>query len=235
MVARLWQRLAELLAAVAGWRFFKPAVFLACLPCRVRSWRSPTQVLTGRTGEALGVDPDQRRSSTKPGRTRSSPAHHALDHADPAALQSQSPPDRPPHAGRVGVHLRAPAPDDLSGVRSAAATRGRRATFARSGRTSSSVRSSSWGRSAFVILLALAVDLDERVGAAAEEELAAAPPARVRRRSAGIIHFIWIQKSDISEPRSWCGWRSCSAVRSCGCTSAPASVGAARVRAAVTA
>ena len=40
-----------------------------------------------------------------------------------------------------------------------------------------------------------------------EAELAAAAPARLRRRrSPAIIHFIWVQKSDIREPLRWAVW-----------------------------
>lgn len=57
MIARLWQGLAKLLAAVTNWRFFKPAVFVACLVPGVLLAISLTQVLTGTNVEALGVDP----------------------------------------------------------------------------------------------------------------------------------------------------------------------------------
>jgi sulfoxide reductase heme-binding subunit YedZ len=56
-MARLWRGLAKLLAAIANWRFFKPAVFVACLVpgviLAVKLW----MVLTERNVEALGVDP----------------------------------------------------------------------------------------------------------------------------------------------------------------------------------
>jgi sulfoxide reductase heme-binding subunit YedZ len=57
MIARLWQGFAKLLAAVANWRFFKPAVFVACLVPGVLLAIRLTQVLTGTNVEALGVDP----------------------------------------------------------------------------------------------------------------------------------------------------------------------------------
>jgi sulfoxide reductase heme-binding subunit YedZ len=56
MLVRLWQRLAALLAAIAGWRFFKAAVFLACLApglwLGVRAW----QFFVGHDFMALGPD-----------------------------------------------------------------------------------------------------------------------------------------------------------------------------------
>lgn len=57
MLARLWQHLTALLAALVNWRFFKPAVFVACLVpgvlLAIRLWR----VLSGHGPDALGVDP----------------------------------------------------------------------------------------------------------------------------------------------------------------------------------
>ena len=57
MLARLWQHLTALLAAIVHWRFFKPAVFVACLVpgvvLAVRLWR----VVSGQGPDALGVDP----------------------------------------------------------------------------------------------------------------------------------------------------------------------------------
>jgi methionine sulfoxide reductase heme-binding subunit len=57
MAARLWQRLTALLGAIAGWRFFKPAVFLACLIPGVLIGTRLYQVLAGTNPDALGVDP----------------------------------------------------------------------------------------------------------------------------------------------------------------------------------
>ena len=58
MIARLWQRLAALLAAIANWRFFKPAVFVAAA-CRLSLLSiSSAQLSSPATNvEALGVDP----------------------------------------------------------------------------------------------------------------------------------------------------------------------------------
>lgn len=57
MVARLWRRVGLVLAAIANWPFFKPAVFLACLTPGVllgyRAWR----FFLGGDDMALGVDP----------------------------------------------------------------------------------------------------------------------------------------------------------------------------------
>jgi sulfoxide reductase heme-binding subunit YedZ len=57
MLARLWQFLTALLAALVNWRFFKPALFVGCLvPGFVIGFRL-WQVLSGRVPDALGVDP----------------------------------------------------------------------------------------------------------------------------------------------------------------------------------
>ena len=54
---RAWQALARLIASVVAWRFFKPSVFILCsIPLIVLSHELWT-VYTGRDPEALGVDP----------------------------------------------------------------------------------------------------------------------------------------------------------------------------------
>lgn len=59
MPGRLWRQFGALLAAIANWRYFKPAVFLACLSPGVwlafRAWL----FFTARDEMALGVDPVQ--------------------------------------------------------------------------------------------------------------------------------------------------------------------------------
>ena len=113
-----WQRLTALLAAIANWRFFKPAVFAACA---VPAAHPGVQVLP-----ALAVEPGgrARRGSDQDARARNGrgrarrPAGDPDGHADPPDLQGQSCPDCPPHARRLGVRLRADARDDLSGLRS---------------------------------------------------------------------------------------------------------------------
>ena len=52
-----WRALTRLVAAIVNWRFFKPAVFVACaLPLVNQSYRL-WLVFTGRDVEALGVEP----------------------------------------------------------------------------------------------------------------------------------------------------------------------------------
>jgi len=52
-----WQRLAALLAAIANWRFFKPAVFVACaIPLCILAYKF-CQLLLWDQADALGVDP----------------------------------------------------------------------------------------------------------------------------------------------------------------------------------
>ena len=57
MLLSAWRRLTAVLAAVVGWRFFKPAVFLACayplVDLSIRFWL----LWTERDPAALGVDP----------------------------------------------------------------------------------------------------------------------------------------------------------------------------------
>lgn len=60
MWPRLWQRLTALLAAVASWRFFKPAVFVACLApgawLGYRAWRFFL------AGDFLALGPDPAKT-----------------------------------------------------------------------------------------------------------------------------------------------------------------------------
>ena len=53
----MWQRLSHLLATIVGWRFFKPAVFVVCLFPAVELSYGLYQLLWGGNVEALGVDP----------------------------------------------------------------------------------------------------------------------------------------------------------------------------------
>ena len=46
----------------------------------------------------------------------------------------------------------------------------------------------------------------ERVGAAAEEALGDAAPIVYVAAIAGVVHYVWGQKSDISEPLKWAGY-----------------------------
>ena len=52
-----WQRLSALLAAIANWRYFKPAVFIACaIPLGLLAFKF-CQLLLWNQAEALGIDP----------------------------------------------------------------------------------------------------------------------------------------------------------------------------------
>src|SRR5262245_197256 len=116
-------------AALAGTRqAAHRAHYLALLQargfCRVLAAGCTSGVSADQGPDGKGRRGAWRRSeSDAPPRDRKDGAddspHHAVDHADSTHLQGQSHPDRPPHAGRVDVHVRVPAPDDLSGLRSA--------------------------------------------------------------------------------------------------------------------
>jgi DMSO/TMAO reductase YedYZ heme-binding membrane subunit len=58
---------------------------------------------------------------------------------------------------------------------------------------------------AFASLLLLAVT-STKAGRPPQEELDATPSLVYVAGIAGVIHFIWIQKSDISEPLNWAFW-----------------------------
>ena len=53
----MWQRLTSALAALVGWRFFKPALFVGCLYPAVDLSIRLHWLLKGSDVEALGVDP----------------------------------------------------------------------------------------------------------------------------------------------------------------------------------
>ena len=57
MASRLWQRVTALLAAVASWRFFKPAVFVACLVPGAWLGERARHFFLGGDFLALGPDP----------------------------------------------------------------------------------------------------------------------------------------------------------------------------------
>jgi sulfoxide reductase heme-binding subunit YedZ len=57
MAGRLWQGVRAAVAAVVGWRLFKPAVFLACLAPGLILGGDLYAVLSGRDPSALGPDP----------------------------------------------------------------------------------------------------------------------------------------------------------------------------------
>jgi sulfoxide reductase heme-binding subunit YedZ len=59
MLARAWQALGRLLAALVNWRFFKPAVFVACLyPGAELGWRL-WRFIDGTDFSGLGVNPNE--------------------------------------------------------------------------------------------------------------------------------------------------------------------------------
>ena len=57
MLRAVWQRLTALLAAIANWRYFKPAVFVGCaIPAALLAFKFG-QLLLWDQADALGVDP----------------------------------------------------------------------------------------------------------------------------------------------------------------------------------
>jgi methionine sulfoxide reductase heme-binding subunit len=57
MAGRLWRTVTAVLGAIVNWRFFKPAVFVACLIPAVQLGYSLFLVLSGRDPSALGAEP----------------------------------------------------------------------------------------------------------------------------------------------------------------------------------
>jgi hypothetical protein len=64
----VWQRLTALLSAIVNWRYFKPAVFVACAVPLVTLTYSFWVVITGRNPDYLGADP--KNCCIPPGKTR---------------------------------------------------------------------------------------------------------------------------------------------------------------------
>jgi len=54
-----WRALAAAIAAIVNWRYFKPAVFILCALPLVLIGYEFAQVVTGRNPEALGADPSK--------------------------------------------------------------------------------------------------------------------------------------------------------------------------------
>ena len=205
MLARLWQHLTALLAAIVHWRFFKPAIFIACLVpgvvLAIRLWR----VLSGQAPDALGVDP----TKTLLHETGQTALFILL------ATLSITPLRRLLKINRLQAVRR------MLGVWSFTYALLHLTTYLVFDQLCYSVSTCQFqaiwedilkrrfifvGQTAFVILLMLALTSTtgwmRRLGRNWQRLHRLVYVAAI----AAIIHFIWIQKSDISEPLEWAFW-----------------------------
>jgi sulfoxide reductase heme-binding subunit YedZ len=205
MAARLWQRLTALLAAIAGWRFFKPAVFVACLIPGVLLGIRLHQVLTGTNPDALGVDP------------KATLLHQTGETALAILLITLSvTPFR-----RIFKINRIQAVRRMLGVFSFTYALLHLSIYLVFDQLCYSWAtcdfSTIWedilkrkfifvGQSAFLILLLLAITSTTGWMRRLKKNWQRLHRLVYVAAIAGIVHFIWIQKSDISEPLNWAYW-----------------------------
>jgi sulfoxide reductase heme-binding subunit YedZ len=205
MLARLRQQSLALLAALVTWRFFKPALFVACLVPGVLIGFRLWQVLSGRVPDALGVDP----TKTLLHQTGETALFLLL------ATLSITPIRRLLHLNRLQSVRR------MLGVWSFTYALCHLSTYLVFDQLCYSAATCQFnaiwedilkrrfifaGQTAFAILLLLAITSTKgwmrRLGKNWQ---------RLHRlvyiaAGAAIVHFIWIQKSDIHVPLRWAVW-----------------------------
>ncbi|MEZ5318688.1 MAG: protein-methionine-sulfoxide reductase heme-binding subunit MsrQ [Vicinamibacterales bacterium] len=198
MAARLWRGLGTVLAAIANWRFFKPVVFVACLaPGVLLLWDvyegdlgvDPVKTLLHETGEtalailllSLTVTPIRRLFRvTKVQLVRRMLGlwafFYALVHLSMYLVFDQ-----------LCYSL---ATCDFETIWKDILLR--RFIFV--------------GQLAFVILLALALTSTKGWQRRLGRNWTRLHRLVYVAAGAGVVHFIWIQKADISEPLKWACW-----------------------------
>jgi sulfoxide reductase heme-binding subunit YedZ len=205
MAARLWQHLTRLLTAIVTWRFFKPAVFIACLVpgvvLAVKLWL----VLTGRSPDALGVDPTKALLHTT-GET----ALFIL-----LATLSITPLRRLLGLNRLQSIRR------MLGVWSFVYALLHLSTYLVFDQLCYSAETCQFnaiwedilkrkfifmGQTAFAILLLLAITSTTGWQRRLRKNWQRLHRLVYVAAAAAIVHFIWIQKSDISVPLNWALW-----------------------------
>jgi len=201
----LWQRLGKLLAAIANWRYFKPAVFVSCaVPAAVLVF-DVCQVLLWNNAEALGVDPIK-----------------TLEHEtgeDALGLLfitlAFTPLRRLFGINRVQIVRR------MLGVWSFVYAVLHVCVYLVFDRSCFSLATCQYGDiwadilkrkfifaglTAFTIMLALAITSTASWVRRLRKNWTRLHRLVYVAAIAGVTHFIWIQKSDISEPLNWAFW-----------------------------
>jgi sulfoxide reductase heme-binding subunit YedZ len=205
MLARLRQQSLALLAAIVNWRFFKPALFVACLVPGVvigfRLW----QVLSGRVPDALGVDP----TKTLLHQTGETALFLLL------ATLSITPIRRLLHLNRLQSVRR------MLGVWSFTYALFHLSTYLVFDQLCYSAATCQFnaiwedilkrrfifaGQTAFAILLLLAITSTNGWMRRLRKNWQRLHRLVYVAAGAAIVHFIWIQKSDIHVPLRWAVW-----------------------------
>ena len=205
MLGRGWARLAAGLAAVVRWRFFKPVVFVACAMPLVWTAYRFWLAFSGRDPMALGADPTKAMLHET--------GQDALSML--LAALSVTPIRRIFGVNRVQIVRR------LLGVWAFAYALVHLSIYLVFDQLCYSLATCQgqaiWqdllkrrfifvGQTAFVILLLLAI-----TSTAGWMRRLKRNWGRIHRLAyvagvAGVVHFIWIQKSDLTEPLPWMGW-----------------------------
>ena len=205
MLARLWQHLTALLAALTNWRFFKPAVFVACLVPGVRLAIRLWQVLSGAAPDALGVDPTKTL------------LHETGETALFILLVTLAitPLRRLLKINRLQLVRR------MLGVWSFTYALLHLSTYLVFDQLCYSVGTCQFqaiwedilkrkfifaGQTAFLILLMLAITSTTGWMRRLRKNWQRLHRLVYVAATAAVVHFIWIQKSDISEPLNWAFW-----------------------------
>ena len=200
-----WQRLTTLLAAVANWRFFKPAVFVACaIPLCILAYKF-CQLLLWNQPDALGVDPVKTLEHET--------GEDAL--AILLATLSVTPVRRIFKINRVQIVRR------MMGVWAFAYALVHMSVYLVFDRNCYSFGACQYadiwtdiikrkfifaGMTAFTIMLALAVTSTSGWVRRLKKRWVTLHRLVYVAGTAAVVHFIWIQKSDISEPLNWAYW-----------------------------
>jgi len=200
-----WQRLGQLVDTIAGSRVFKPAVFVACaLPLAILSWKT-WQLFYGNNPDALGADPTKEL------------LHETGETALLLLLLSLTvtPVRRLFGANRVQRVRR------MLGVWSFAYALTHLSVYLIFDQLCYSASTCEFnaiwqdilkrrfifvGQLAFVCLLLLALTSTTGWVRRLKQNWARLHRLAYVAAVAGVIHFVWIQKSDISEPLNWALW-----------------------------
>lgn len=200
-----WRRLEQLLAAIANWRYFKPAVFVACAaPLAVLAFKFAQYLYWGHE-DALGIDPVKTLE------------HETGEDALGLLLitLAVTPIRRVFALNRVQIVRR------MLGVWAFAYAVVHLIVYLAFDRSCTSFASCQFGEiwtdvlkrkfvfaglTAFTIMLALAITSTSAWVRRLKKNWIRLHRLVYVAAMAGVVHFIWIQKSDISEPLNWAFW-----------------------------
>ena len=205
MVRTVWQRLTALLAAIANWRYFKPAAFVACaIPAAILAFKF-CQLLLWDQADALGVDPVKTLE------------HETGEDALGVLLATLAvtPIRRIFKINRVQIVRR------MLGVWAFTYAVMHVTIYLVFDRNCYSFGACQYadvwadilkrrfifmGMVSFTIMLALAITSTGGWVRRLKKRWVTLHRLVYVAAIAGVIHFIWIQKADISEPLNWAAW-----------------------------